>query len=275
MMTKKQMWMLGGLIPLCGAIWVPRFIGGSGGAETSAQVAIDGPTEAEMMEMGGSAHGGFDGGMAGAPAVRPDTTMGGREGGGSTAAPENLGATSNADVLGPETTALSVLNALRSAEAFGVSAVRRDPDRTSESNASQPMGSRGDQAGVAPAETTNAMLAFVADNPLRGTLTGDERRVALLGSYRLEIGAKVPGTSAVVASVERGVVTLDDGEISIELELPPLKADPTRARRSDDRRDVGRTSADDNPIEPDSAASLEETAPAAPAALSAPMEENQ
>lgn len=272
MITKKQKWLLGGLVPLCGAIWVPQFIGGGGRGDTSAQLAIDGPTEAEMVEMNGGAgpgfEGGFDGGGSASPTARPSATaahdvpLGGPD--------ATVGGTASRAVAGPESTALAVLNALRSAEAFGAPGAKDAPHRSSDPRAPRP----GGDAEV-DADTTNAMLAFVAKNPLRGTLTGAKRRVALLGSYRLEAGARVPGTSATVTSIERGLVTLDDGEMSIELDLPPLETDPARARRRAAGDGSGRPGSADLPLEPDSEASLEDVPQAAPVQVSAPMEDDQ
>ena len=51
MITTKQKWLLGGLLAMSAGVWTPQILGGGGGGDSSAQVARDGPTEAEMLEM--------------------------------------------------------------------------------------------------------------------------------------------------------------------------------------------------------------------------------
>ena len=77
-----------------------------------------------------------------------------------------------------------------------------------------------------------ALLAFVQDHPLRGTIVGETTRMALIGLHRVNVGELVPGTGATLTSVDRGRATLTEGEMVVELVLEPLEtsADLMRAR---------------------------------------------
>lgn len=235
MITAKQKWILCGLVPLSGAVWAPQIAARFAGGEEKAQVSIDGPTESEMIEMGD----GFAGMVAGDQPVtggqgaqaRSRTTP--RDPGpesGPQGEGEAGGVTSSVSVEGPDSVALSVLKALQSADAFGGAAQAQRGRQASAVSSSQEQGTEVRDLDEAAEPTANRMVVFVQDNPLRGTLTGANRKVALLGSYRLETGMAVPGTSATVVSIERGRVVLEEAGMTIEIEMPPLRADATRAR---------------------------------------------
>lgn len=244
MITTKQKIALGALFPVAAAVWGPQALEMVQGEETKSQVGVDAPS---VHVDGGAPMGAYgpDGGadpgaMPGAP-VGPgpgaDPTMGtdmsmdmGMDMGGPSA-PTGAGSspTASGDVGDPSAVLDDVLKALRGADAF-----RAGPAfdaGTPTFNAGQPgSGTQYTRSDRQP--TATPIDAFLSANPLRGTLTGTDDRYALLGSHRLHEGDPIPGTFAVLTSVKRGHVVLTIGEETVELDLPPLRADPSRARKS-------------------------------------------
>ena len=214
MITTKQKWILGGLVTLSASVWTPQLLERVN-ASTSAQVSVaSGPDEAEMLQIEmstsgtGSTH-------PGAPLTLTVGTT-----------PTNSKTTGSSGTIRPGgSTALvsEVLQTLRNTDAFGATAF----------GGSVALNPRPALTGVqvAPLEPTEepaaqpALLAFIEGNPLRGTIVGETVSVALIGKHRVRLGETVPGTGAVVSHIERGRVTLDDGSLSVELELQPLETD--------------------------------------------------
>ncbi|QDV06857.1 hypothetical protein Poly30_23740 [Planctomycetes bacterium Poly30] len=218
MITTKQKWALGGLITLSAAVWTPQIMARFGGT-TSAQLGVDaGPGEDEMLtiELGTTA-----------PSPRPSTVrtnpppaQGPSEGaydgpaGSSPAAAETATdpLAAPAPATGSRAIVSEVLRTLRQSEAFGIA---EEADA-----ATALMDSEGP---VSEPDRPPALFTYLETHPLRGTIVGETMSVALIGQNRVRLGEMVPGTSATLVSVERGRATLEEGDITIELELAPLR----------------------------------------------------
>lgn len=221
MISTKQKWLLGGLVPLCGAIWLPQILG-TAGAGTSAQVGIEGPDEAEMMaSMGAPTGTGASGAMAGGSPSR----------GGAPAAAGGRAPEAASTLGGPDAALQAVVAALGDAEAFGIAAGLTPPED------GEPDRAIGARSAADPVHSP--MLAFVESHPLRGTITGSATRLAIFGEHSVTEGSRIPGTSATLARVTRGGVTVDEGGISLEIELPPLKTRVGASTPTAVRADMG------------------------------------
>lgn len=214
MITTKQKWILGGLVTLSASVWTPQLLERVN-ASTSAQVSVaSGPDEAEMLQIEmstsgtGSTH-------PGAPLT---LTVG------SNPSASNTAASSGTIRPGGSTALVSeVLQTLRSTDAFGATAFGGSAASTARpaADAGEVVAPELDEEPAAQP----ALLVFIEENPLRGTIVGETVSVALIGKHRVRLGETVPGTGAVVSHIERGRATLDDGSLSVELELQPLETD--------------------------------------------------
>ncbi|MEM8709774.1 MAG: hypothetical protein AAGG01_02380, partial [Planctomycetota bacterium] len=72
-------------------------------------------------------------------------------------------------------------------------------------------------------ESEPAIFGFLEDQPLRGTIVGENFSIALIGKQRVRLGEIVPGTAAKVTEIHRGRVVLVEAGMTIEVELAPLE----------------------------------------------------
>lgn len=235
MITTKQKWALGGLILLSAGVWTPQIMARFGGT-TSAQLGIEsGPGEDEMLsiEMGTMAPttmgtsipmgDAFPDGRSthsvspNGPATRlPSTGPGGSSHAGPSQEDDSMatqGAPTSSRAIVSE-----VLRTLRQSEAFGIAEEANEAAAILDSEELTPE--------LEP-ELPPAIFTYLESHPLRGTIVGETLNIALIGQHRVRLGETVPGTAAVLVSVERGHATLEEGSLTIELELAPLQTSST------------------------------------------------
>lgn len=202
MITTKQKWVLGGLVSLSAAIWAPQILGGRSGTE--AQVGLDGPTEAEMLEMDAEFEEMFESEASdGEPQRRPERD------------PDA--------VDGPDEIVGSILGALGTSEVFS-SQARHETLQGLAADWARESG----EAGVV---VRTPLAAFLEDNPLRGTMTGATSKIAMLGSYSLREGDRLPGTEARIVEIRRYAIVVENEGARLDVALPPLRASERYARR--------------------------------------------
>lgn len=237
MITTKQKIALGALFPVAAAVWGPQVLEMVQGEETKSQVSVDGTPSVyvdggNVHPMGGPPMGpdpGMDRAMGMDPGMGMDPAMG--MGGAAPSDPMAAGgSTSSAELGNPSAVLDDVLQALRGADAFraGPSFEASTP-AFSASQMTSSMSSTG-QVGFGAHPSGTPLQVFLAENPLRATLTGGATSYALMGSHQLEEGEAIPGTDAVLSSVTRGHVVVTVGDQEVGLDLPPLRADASRAR---------------------------------------------
>ncbi len=204
MITTKQKWILGGLVTLSASIWTPQVLQRvTGDARTQSSVEA-GPAEDEMLSIEMGTTGGGLPSMA-----RPATSTGGTTSGVQAArAPLPQGGAAGSSAIVSE-----VLQTLRRTEAFGAAARPGEPV----------VASTDDAVVTQEPEARPSIFTFLESNPLRGTIVGEKVSVALIGKHRVRLGETVPGTGAVLTEIGRGRAKLEDGALSVELELKPLE----------------------------------------------------
>ncbi|MEL6713507.1 MAG: hypothetical protein AAFP86_07025, partial [Planctomycetota bacterium] len=210
MITTKQKVLLGALVPLGAAVWVPQLMARME-SDSSASIEAEADLELDVME---PVAGGFDDGLG--------LEEGAVAGDGSSDAPSTE---ASAALRGPDDTLAAILDTLQRSEAFGAPAPQRG------GGGLVALAREIEAAESEDAELySSPMVDFVDDHPLRGTVTGAVTRFALFGNYRIAEGEMLPGTSARLASVTRGEVKIEESGVSLEVALPPLATDPSRAR---------------------------------------------
>lgn len=220
MITHKQKLALGGLVTLSAAIWTPQVLQRFASDEGTKASVSSGPDESEMIDID-------RGGSAGSPM-----------GAGLSVAPPMAMAGGTAPV-GANAIVSEVLRTLRQSEAFGVE------NKVVGTTAQIEFGEEVPEPEVLP-----ELVAFVQENPLRGTIVGETYAVALIGKMRVRLGENVPGTGAFLTKVERGRATLNDGGLIIELELRPLETSAALMRqREGDRAGASTGAVDTEPSE--------------------------
>lgn len=204
MITTKQKWTLGALVTLSAAIWLPQIVGSSG---TEAQVGLDGPTEAEMLEMD----------------AEYEAMLAADEGDAGGPAPERVVRRDPESVEGPDQIVGSILGALGTSDVFSRDARHRALEGLAADWARE--------SGEAGATVRSPLTAFLEDNPLRGTMTSATSRTAMMGSYTLREGDRIPGTDARLVEIERNGVVVENDGARMDVALPPLRASERYARR--------------------------------------------
>ncbi|MEM1452334.1 MAG: hypothetical protein AAF957_12405 [Planctomycetota bacterium] len=218
MITTKQKWLLGGLLAMSAGVWTPQILGGGGGGDSSAQVALDGPTEAEMLEMEAEM-GSWDNGGASATGG----AVGAGASGGTTSSDRQPG-----EVDGPDEIVGSILGALGTSEVFSGEARHKTLQEIADEWARE----SGDVVEV----QRSPLAQFLEDNPFNGTMTGETDRIAMVGAYMVREGDTLPGTAAVVREVTRNSLTLATDAEEVRIDLPPLRASLRYARERESER---------------------------------------
>ncbi|MFT5733713.1 MAG: hypothetical protein ACJA2W_002243 [Planctomycetota bacterium] len=220
MITHKQKLALGGLVTLSAAIWTPQVLQRFASDDGTKASVSSGPDESEMIDIdrGGSAGSPMGAGFS----VAPPMAMAGVSGTGSLPSSGSAPLESTLDnrspmaggtaPVGANAIVSEVLRTLRQSEAFGVE------NKVVGTTAQIEFGEEVPEPEVLP-----ELVAFVQENPLRGTIVGETYAVALIGKMRVRLGENVPGTGAFLTKIERGRATLNDGGLIIELELRPLE----------------------------------------------------
>ena len=224
-MTPKQKWTIACLVPVCLGVWVPQFFGDS---ETSGQVSLEGPTEAELLAVDA---------MPGEPGAPEPAQGGGRP---RTGGDGSVGTSMQGDPAGDGTNSVQdrsrgllvadVLKTLGASEAFRVPGSKSDA-------VVQGINSEEVAEPDVFTEFDSLMVNFVEEHPLRGTMAGETMRFAVFGSYRVAEGDLLPGTGALVAEIFRTGVRIEEAGLSLEVTLPPLQTRP--ANSSQDSRAQG------------------------------------
>lgn len=218
MITTKQKVGLGSLITLAGAVWAPQILE-MVQARTNAQVGVmSGPDEAEMLAIEQTVTGMpmGPGGLPGAPAAQATTPVSPAPTGtaDSQAPPvgsmgSGLGAPAGSSAVMQE-----VLRTLGRSHAFGLAPTETTIfEEDAEASPSE----------EAELESPPAIFGFLEEQPLRGTIVGESLSIALIGKQRVRLGEIIPGTAATVTEIHRGRVVLEEGGMTLEVELAPLE----------------------------------------------------
>lgn len=226
MITNKQKWVLGGLVTLSAAIWTPQVLERVGG-DTSSQVGVDaGPNEEEMLSIEMETTGQLPGDSA--PSARRLT--GALTGGAGASTGLSAG---NGELAPGGSTAIvsEVLRTLRQSEAFNVDSSLETPAAS--------VTDQDPQTEVQVESEPPSLVAFLEENPLRGTIVGESTQMALIGKHRVHVGEVVPGTAATVTEIERGRATLVEGGMTLELELKPLETSEELMRARSQPQNTG------------------------------------
>ncbi|MEM9380062.1 MAG: hypothetical protein AAGB93_08940 [Planctomycetota bacterium] len=213
MITTKQKWLLGGLVAMSAGVWTPQILGGSG--DSTAQVGLDGPTEAELLEMEEE--------FWEDEADAPDGPGSGTSAGGSAAAERRPG-----EIDGPDEIVGSILGALGTSEVFSGEARHKTLQEIADEWARE--------SGDVVEAPRSPLAQFLEANPFNGTMTGESDRIAMLGAYTVREGDKLPGTAATVREVTRNSLTIATEDEEVRIDLPPLRASMRFAREREAER---------------------------------------
>ena len=197
MITTKQKWILGGLLTVSAGVWTPQLLERAS-SDPKAQVVLDGPTEAEMLEI---------------DAEMDEVDFGGG-GSGFTRRPAQDRQPGQVD--GPDEIVGSILGALGTSDVFSGEARHRTLQEIADDWARQ--------SGDGLQEQRTPLAIFLDENPFGATMIGANSRVAMLGSYTLREGDDLPGTGAHVVEIDSGGIVIESGGMTVEIELPPLRA---------------------------------------------------
>lgn len=220
MTTLKQKLVLGGLASASGLIWAPQIMGMLE-PESKQSAPVDGAVEAAFLPMGavaegqGSGFAGPAGGFAGQP-MGMDTGASGGEG---------SFAVSTAGIEGTDELIESLISALDRAEPLSggpaLTEMQVSTGTTPSVMAGQSQPEPEPESSDAPSDP---LSEFLEAHAFQGTIVSATSAHALFGAYLVPEGAKLPGTSLVLASVERHSARVQGEGLDEEVALPPLRA---------------------------------------------------
>lgn len=196
MITTKQKWILGGLLAASAGVWTPQLMQRAS-SDSKAQLVLDGPTEAEMLEI---------------DAEVDEMDVGGGSGGTRRPAQDRR----PGQVDGPDEIVGSILGALGTSDVFSGEARHRTLQEIADDWARQ--------SGDGLQEQRTPLAIFLDENPFGATMVGANSRVAMLGPYTVHEGDEIPGTDAHVVEIDSGGIVIESGGMTVEIDLPPLRA---------------------------------------------------